>query len=94
MSARGGMMVPRERVVLDAKAKGWEDKGDRAVVTIDVGDDNAEVIIIDPGRGHHGKFNQAMSKHGFCQETAWSDQQQIRATLKKGRILNYQRVAA
>lgn len=56
--------------------------------------DNAEVIIIDPGRGHHGKFNQAMSKHGFCQETAWSDQQQIRATLKKGRILNYQRVAA
>ena len=56
--------------------------------------EDVEVIIIDPGRGHHGKFNQAMSKLGFCQETAWSDQQQIRETLKKGRILNYQRVAA
>ena len=54
--------------------------------------EKVEVIIIDPGRGHHGKFNQAMVKLGYRQETVWSDQQPIRVALKKGRILNYQRI--
>jgi len=56
--------------------------------------DNVEVIVIDPGRGNHGKFSQAMVRFGFRQERAWSDQQPIRATLKKGHLLNYQRSAA
>lgn len=51
----------------------------------------AEVIIADPGRGHHGEFHRRMEALGFRLETDWSEQQGIRNTLKKGRLLNYRR---
>lgn len=51
----------------------------------------AEVIIVDPGRGNHGKFSKAMTKEGFSRHTDWSDQQNIRQTLAKGVLLNYSR---
>ena len=50
---------------------------------------DAEVIIVDPGRGNHGKFNQAMSRQGFTRHTTWADRQNIRQTLRKGLLLNY-----
>jgi len=51
--------------------------------------ENAEVIVVDPGRGHHGKFTREMEKLGFGLTTTWSETQDIRQTLKKGRLLNY-----
>jgi len=54
-------------------------------------EDQVEVIIVDPGRGHHGRFNRAMDALGYLHETEWSEQQPIRETLKKGRVLNYRR---
>ena len=54
---------------------------------------NAEVIIVDPGRGNHGKFSRAMSEQGFLRRTSWSDKQHIRDTLHKGFLLNYHRTA-
>ncbi len=53
--------------------------------------DQAEVIIVDPGRGHHGKFSRAMDELGYRTETEWSDEQPVRQSLKKGRVLNYRR---
>lgn len=53
--------------------------------------DEVEVIIVDPGRGHHGKFKRAMEALGYTQETVWADGQNIRKTLTKGRLLNYRR---
>ena len=53
--------------------------------------DEVEIIIVDPGRGHHGKFNRAMDALGYRHETEWSDKQCVRETLKKGRLLNYRR---
>ncbi len=55
---------------------------------------SAEVIVIDPGRGHHNRFTRAMAGHDFRRQTDWSDRLAIRDTLKKGRVLNYQRCAA
>jgi predicted nicotinamide N-methyase len=52
---------------------------------------SAEVIIVDPGRGHHGRFQREMVQRGYRQESEWSDGQQVRNTLKKGRILNFRR---
>jgi hypothetical protein len=52
-----------------------------------------KVIIVDPGRGNHGKFNQAMAKLGFHQKREWSDLQSIRTTMKKGHLLNYHRAS-
>lgn len=52
---------------------------------------NVEVIIVDPGRGNHGKFNRAMVKLGFHQNKEWSDLQPIRTVMKKGHLLNYRR---
>lgn len=54
----------------------------------------AEVIIIDPGRGMHGKFNRAMAKLGYRHDTAWSEQQDVRLSLNRGHVLNYHREAA
>ena len=54
----------------------------------------AEVIVIDPGRGHHSRFTRVMAGHGFRTQIDWSDQLAIRDTLKKGRVPNYQRCAA
>lgn len=54
---------------------------------------NVEVIIVDPGRGNHGKFNQAMVKLGFHQTKTWSELQSIRTVMKKGHLLNFQRAA-
>lgn len=51
--------------------------------------DNSEVIVVDPGRGHHSKFTREMDKLGFGLTTEWSDTKNIRQTLKKGRLLNY-----
>jgi predicted nicotinamide N-methyase len=53
--------------------------------------DQVEVIIVDPGRGHHGKFSRAMDALGYSHETEWSDRLPLRETLEKGRILNYRR---
>jgi predicted nicotinamide N-methyase len=53
--------------------------------------ESAEVIIIDPGRGHHGRFNREMTALGYTQKTAWSDCQPIRESIRNGRILNYRR---
>ena len=53
--------------------------------------EQVEVIIVDPGRGNHGKFNRAMDDLGYRHETEWSALQPVRESLKKGRILNYQR---
>lgn len=53
--------------------------------------EKAEVIIIDPGRGHHGRFNKVMAGLGYRLESAWSARQPIRETLQKGRVLNYHR---
>jgi hypothetical protein len=55
---------------------------------------DVEVIIIDPGRGNHGKFNQAMVKLGLLQKSDWSEQQPNRTVLKKGHVLNYQRIVS
>lgn len=51
----------------------------------------AEVIIVDPGRGYHGKFGKAMGALGYQHETEWSDRQPVRAAMKRGRVLNYHR---
>jgi len=51
--------------------------------------ESAEVIVVDPGRGHHSKFTREMDKLGFGLITKWSDAKNIRQTLKKGRLLNY-----
>lgn len=56
--------------------------------------DAAEVIIVDPGRGHHGKFGREMAAFGYTRETAWSERQAVRQTLKRGHVLNYHRLAA
>ncbi|MEJ2407554.1 MAG: methyltransferase domain-containing protein [Candidatus Thiodiazotropha sp.] len=53
--------------------------------------EQVEVIIVDPGRGNHGRFNRAMDDLGFSNESAALEQQAIRQSLKKGRVLNYQR---
>jgi predicted nicotinamide N-methyase len=53
--------------------------------------EKAEVIIVDPGRGHHGRFNREMGELGYQRETAWSDSQAIRTTLKKGHLMNFHR---
>ncbi len=53
--------------------------------------ERAEVIIVDPGRGHHGRFNRAMDGRGFRRETGWSNRQPIRDTLAKGHLLNFHR---
>ena len=53
----------------------------------------AEVIIVDPGRGNHGKFNQAMKEQGFSRQTEWSDKKKIRQTLSKGLLLNFSRTS-
>lgn len=54
-------------------------------------DEGAEVIIVDPGRGHHGKFNRAMSALGYLCESEWSVQQRVRETLVRGHLLHYRR---
>lgn len=56
--------------------------------------DEVEVIIVDPGRGHHGRFKRAMEALGYRLETEWSDTQEVRKTLTKGRLLNYCRSGA
>jgi len=53
--------------------------------------DAVEVIIVDPGRGHHGRFKRAMTALGYSEETGWSDKQDVRAAMKKGFLLNYRR---
>ncbi|MCW8829404.1 MAG: methyltransferase domain-containing protein [Gammaproteobacteria bacterium] len=53
--------------------------------------DEVEVIIVDPGRGHHGKFKRAMERLGYRLETEWSAQQDIKRTLSRGHLLNYRR---
>jgi predicted nicotinamide N-methyase len=53
--------------------------------------DRAEVIIVDAGRGHHGRFNREMVALGYSKESDWSDQQNIRNTLKKGHVMNFRR---
>jgi len=51
----------------------------------------AEVIIVDPGRGNHGRFTRAMDGLGYHLEKEWSDQQPVREWLKRGQLLNYRR---
>jgi len=54
----------------------------------------SEVIIVDPGRGYHGRFNQAMEANGYRQRTDWSSRIPIRDSILKGRVLHYRRLAA
>ncbi len=53
--------------------------------------DEAEVIIIDPGRGYHGRFSRELAALGFVRETAWSEHQPIRKSVRNGHVLNYRR---
>lgn len=53
--------------------------------------EQVEVIIVDPGRGNHGRFNRAMAELGFDHESDMSHHREIRRSLKKGRVLNYHR---
>lgn len=53
--------------------------------------EGAEIIVVDPGRGFHGKFTRAMDRRGYGLETVWADGLNIGNTLKKGRVLNYRR---
>jgi len=53
--------------------------------------DEVEVIIVDPGRGHHSGLNREMAGLGYRHETAWAQQQDVREQLTKGRLLNYRR---
>jgi len=56
--------------------------------------ERAEVIIVDPGRGMHGKFSRAMTALGYHREHGWSEQQRVRESLRRGHLLNYHRATA
>lgn len=54
--------------------------------------EQAEVILVDPGRGNHARFSRAMAARGFQQDTTWSSRQPIQSSLKKGRLLHFRRL--
>lgn len=53
--------------------------------------DEVEVIIVDPGRGHHGRFTREMAALGYAHSSAKPGAQATKGAPFKGRVLNYQR---
>jgi predicted nicotinamide N-methyase len=52
---------------------------------------DCEVIIVDPGREHRGRFSRAMAAHGFaCTRSDAAPQEQLEAPFT-GQVLSFQR---
>jgi len=53
--------------------------------------DSAEVILVDPGRGHHAKFSKAMVKLGYTHSQKTTIDPEYLEDDYRGQILSYQR---
>lgn len=54
---------------------------------------DCEVILIDPGRGHHANFSKRMVKLGYTHSQTRTASGTVDDKLPRGRILNYRRSA-
>jgi len=52
-----------------------------------------EVILIDPGRGHHANFSKRMIKLGYSHSQTRTASGEADDALPRGRVLNYRRKA-
>ncbi len=52
---------------------------------------NAEICIVDPGRGHHNKFNRAMETLGYTCSTEYLPAQTIQGNTYRGKLLHCDR---
>jgi 2-polyprenyl-3-methyl-5-hydroxy-6-metoxy-1,4-benzoquinol methylase len=52
---------------------------------------NAEICIVDPGRGHHNKFNRAMETLGYTCSTEYLPVQTIQGKTYRGKLLHCDR---
>ncbi len=52
---------------------------------------NAEIYIVDPGRGHHNKFNRAMETLGYDCSTEYLPVQTVQGKAYRGKVLHCDR---
>lgn len=50
-----------------------------------------EVIMVDPGRGHHANFSKRMVSLGYAHSQARTASGEVNDSLPRGRVLRYQR---